>query len=156
MLAKTLFSIATLALVAACATPQTKAVSTGNTSASVIPAPKKKPESAELKEKPRLAALTLRGLDHPSPVLPLDPQRLIGMNRAETFAALGTPSQIREMSPATVWRYAMGRCELDLYFFMDLGSNAFRVLTYDVRTEISGSAEQQACLGRLRAASRAQ
>lgn len=121
-----------------------------------IPLPRRKPAATDHSARPRLAALTLRGLDRPSPVLPLSPHRLIGMSRAETFAVLGTPTQIREMSPATVWRYAMGRCELDLYFFMDLGSNAFRVLTFDVRTEVSGNAAQQACLGRLRAASRAQ
>ena len=160
---KILLSAATLSLIVGCASaPDDRAVPTGERAAAAPRAetelPKAKDQNAQIAPeiKERLAVLALRGIEQPGTNPALDPNGLIGLSRAEAFATLGTPDQIHEVSPATVWRYAMGTCQLDLYFFMDLGTSAFRVLTYDVRTKRSGRAAKKSCLGQIRAASRAQ
>jgi hypothetical protein len=51
-----------------------------------------------------------------------------------------------------VWRYNIKGCALDLFFYMDLGDNAFRVLAYDMKAGSAKDVEARACLGHLRAA----
>ena len=67
------------------------------------------------------------------PVESTDPERLIGMSQNEAASLLGEPTQRAEAAPATVWRYAGPRCELDLYFYLDLQSQVLRVLHYEVK-----------------------
>jgi hypothetical protein len=76
----------------------------------------------------------------PSPdLLGLDPQR--------TTALLGPASQTTSsQSPATVWHYKSGRCELDLSFYMEMRSGQMRTLHYDFKGDAASPEQRQACL----------
>lgn len=85
----------------------------------------------------------------------LEPQALKGLDQEQALSLFGRPNEITEAAPATVWRYRDKRCQLDLFFYMDLGTHSFHVLTYEFRPGERSVAGQRACLNRLREASRA-
>ncbi len=86
---------------------------------------------------------------------PIDPQTLKGIDQEQALGLFGRPSEITEAAPATVWRYRDKKCQLDLFFYMDLGTHSFHVLTYEFRPGERSVSGQRACLNRLREASRA-
>lgn len=103
------------------------------------------------KPKPRIASTA--GRDSGLPAQPeFEPRTLIGLKPAQAIAALGDPATVLERSPSMVWRYNAKGCALDLFFYMDLGANAFRVLAYDIKAGTSSDGAARACLGRFRAA----
>ena len=65
--------------------------------------------------------------------------------------ALGDPASVIERSPSMVWRYTVKGCALDLFFYLDLGANAFRVLAYEMKARTSSDGATLTCLGRIRA-----
>jgi hypothetical protein len=85
-----------------------------------------------------------------------DPETLIGLQPAQAIAALGSPGSVQEQSPSMVWRYNAQGCALDLFFYMDLGANAFRVLAYEFKTGASPRRAADTCVTRFRAASNGQ
>ena len=85
-----------------------------------------------------------------------DPTKLVGLGKDETLAALGQPAGVREQPPATVWTYRSRECALDVFFYMDLSTRAFRVLTTEVTSELKSADARRTCLNRLRTASRGQ
>ena len=58
---------------------------------------------------------------------------------------LGPAAQTNKRSPATVWHYKSGRCELDLSFYMEMRSGQMRTLHYDFK-EAESPEQRQACL----------
>lgn len=85
-----------------------------------------------------------------------DPKALIGLDTAATQDTLGSPNEVREGSPATVWRYVAKNCVLDIYFYADLDTRALRALAYDVSMAKAADRESvQACAGQIRADYRA-
>ena len=50
-----------------------------------------------------------------------EPARLFGLSRARIEALLGGPGFVRRDEPAIVWRYANGRCFLDVFFYREEG-----------------------------------
>ena len=84
---------------------------------------------------------------------PFDPKRLIGLNTTATQDLLGTPDEVREGNPATVWHYKARNCTLDVYFYADLGAQTLRALAYDVTTAQPTADERsiKACAGQIRA-----
>lgn len=83
----------------------------------------------------------------PDAVKPLQPKALVGMTPDEIRAMLGAPSSERADPPATVWTWRHERCEVDVFFYMDIGNQAFRALTYEFR----GAKRREAkCLGALK------
>jgi hypothetical protein len=96
------------------------------------------------KPAPPAVAPALPGAAAPTP---FRPDGLIGMTPGEAAQLLGPPAQRAEVAPATVWRYAAGDCELDLYFYLDLQSRVTRVLHYELRNPEGG--DGQRCLERL-------
>lgn len=84
---------------------------------------------------------------------PFDPKRLIGLDTAATQDLLGTPDEVREGNPATVWHYKARNCTLDVYFYADLGAQTLRALAYDVTTAQPTADERsiKACAGQIRA-----
>jgi len=126
--------------------------------AAVPPAPKAKPKRVippPPRPKPKLVlgagpeALSAAARE-------FDPETLIGLMPAQALAALGHPAKVQERSPSMVWRYNAQDCALDLYFYMDLGANAFRVLGYEMKAGSSSDSAARACLGRFYAAAHVQ
>ncbi len=118
------------------------------------PAPKVKPKRVmppPPRPKPAIAHAAARAI---RPLAPpgYDPELLIGLKPAQAIATLGDPATVLERSPSMVWRYNANGCAFDLFFYMDLGANAFRVLAYDMKAGTSSDGAARACLGRFRAA----
>ena len=91
----------------------------------------------------------------PRPAPPeLDPRRLVGLDRDETLAMLGQPSSMREQPPSTVWTYKTPSCALDIFFFMDLSTRAFRVLSTELSVDSRAADARRTCLRQLQANSR--
>ena len=90
------------------------------------------------------------------PAEPVDPAQLDGMDADAVRDLLGAPDRVREASPATVWTYASSACLLEVYFYMDLGSQKLRVLAHDI-SAVGRPNDQRAissCASQIRAESR--
>ena len=86
----------------------------------------------------------------PPPVRPFEPQRLVGLTQPEVQALLGAPAAVREQPPALVWAYRGSDCALELSFYLDLASKAYKALTYDIKPRRPGGAEGGFCIAELR------
>lgn len=86
----------------------------------------------------------------PPPAPSVEPAALVGMNQEQAVALLGKPPEVKEQPPSTVWRYGKDDCRLELMFFMDLSTRAFRVLTYKFNPERRSDDAQRRCLSQLR------
>lgn len=77
-------------------------------------------------------------------------ERLIGLDQPQVADMLGEPQSRAEAPPATIWRYAGANCEVDVYFYLDLQSQAMRALHYEVRSHDPPERSQQRCYDALR------
>ena len=136
--------------------PQAPVATTEAEAPPPAPAPAPSPPASEVaRAQPPAAAVEPRRERAPAPPPEFDPRRLVGLDKDEALALLGQPSAVREQSPSTVWSYRSRDCTLDLFFYMDLATRAFRVLTWDLNTDQKTADSRRACLARIRAASRA-
>jgi hypothetical protein len=62
---------------------------------------------------------------------PLTEIKLVGLSEDEVQALLGPPAVAADRPPAKVWQYRAGSCSVDVYFYLDVGRNAFYALHYD-------------------------
>ncbi|WP_448188159.1 hypothetical protein [Azospirillum sp. sgz301742] len=79
----------------------------------------------------------------------LEPEALMGLDQRQTKRLLGVPAAMEEQSPAKVWSYANGACTLKVFFFMDLSSQDFRALSYDVKSNEHVPDVDQRCFAQL-------
>ena len=85
--------------------------------------------------------------------LSFDPKQLIGLEANEVRGLVGKPNEVRDGRPATVWAYRSGSCALEVYFYLDLGSQKLRALAYDL-TSAGRTTDQRAiavCADQFRA-----
>jgi hypothetical protein len=96
---------------------------------------------------PSPAPQQLTALPPPAPALPpagnLD--RLIGLDQPHVAGILGSPRSRAESPPATIWRFGGANCDLDVYFYLDLQSQAMRALHYEVRSHDAPDQSAQRC-----------
>jgi hypothetical protein len=71
---------------------------------------------------------------------------LVGLDQQRAVALLGPATATDARSPATVWHYKSGRCELDLAFYMEMRSGRMRSLHYDFKGEAANPEQRRACL----------
>ena len=119
---------------------------------SVPPSPRPKPIAAAAAKREEIAKLAPARAVPPPETPQFDSRSLIGLNPSQALASLGNPASVLERSPSMVWRYDVTGCALDLFFYMDLGDNAFRVLAYEMKAGTSTDVAARACLGHFRAA----
>lgn len=69
----------------------------------------------------------------PPPPAPAPPTeiKLVGLGEDEVQTLLGPPNTTFDRPPAKVWQYRSGSCAVDVYFYLDVGRNAFYALHYD-------------------------
>lgn len=79
----------------------------------------------------------------------LEPDALMGLDERQTKRLLGVPVTMEDQSPARVWSYANGACTLKVFFFMDLSSQDFRALSYDVKSSEHVPDVDQRCFAQL-------
>lgn len=73
------------------------------------------------------------------------PTNLLGLNEQATLDLLGPAKATESRGPATVWHYKTPRCELDLFFYMEMRTGGMHTLHFDFKN-VSTSAERQGCL----------
>lgn len=81
----------------------------------------------------------------PPPHIP-PPRDLVGLEERDAVRLFGTAAERSEEAPATVWRYKIDNCELDLYFYLDLKSGRMRALRYAFGGDATDPTSQQDCL----------
>ena len=80
------------------------------------------------------------------------PERLVGKTEDDIRRLIGEPVNVREEPPAVVWSYSSAGCGLSVSFYMDLASQTFRVLTYELKPKPPDGLVGGACLASLRPA----
>jgi hypothetical protein len=107
----------------------------------------KTPESTEaLPAVPVVAALTVKP-DTIRPQPPKDTRELIGLERGEVEARLGTPALRRRDAPAEIWQYRSPLCVLDLFLYRD--GAATRVTSVELRPRDGRELPAALCLSSL-------
>lgn len=84
------------------------------------------------------------------------PESLVGFEKGQTAEFLGRPQGMREEGPATVWRYVVDECWMDLFFYADLATGERRVLTYKIEAllkETQGDVKGR-CIERIQSVAR--
>lgn len=90
----------------------------------------------------------------PKPLKPgisFDPNRLIGLNYDEATSLAGKPADTRDEPPASIWRYKVEECFIDVYFYMDMGTQTFRALAYEVKPTKATPEIRKSCAEMARA-----
>jgi len=111
------------------------------TAAAEPPTASPAPPAPEVAELPPPAPTVAPPPAPPAPRL----DRLIGLNQPEVAQILGEPKSRAEAPPATIWRYDGSDCALDVYFYLDLQSQAMRALHYEVRSHDAAERSAQRC-----------
>lgn len=74
----------------------------------------------------------------------VDPNRLIGVGRADVQALLGTPALIRREPPAEIWQYQGRACVFDLFLYEEGGTH--RVTYLEARDVSAQRVDARVCL----------
>jgi hypothetical protein len=128
--------------------PPRKPPPPGATLARVPPAPAEvetPPAAMPLPPPPEPAAPRLTALTPPPAPSAGDFDRLIGLDQSHVSDILGSPRSRAESPPATIWRFGDANCDLDVYFYLDLQSQAMRALHYEVRSHDAPDQSAQRC-----------
>lgn len=147
---RTLNLVAILAVLSGCTLVDdlTSMTRSDNTPVAVQPAPRKPPPPADTGTAPPVR--------NQGSVALLDPKRLVGLGEAQVAKEIGRPQQVRQEGTATIWRYAVDTCRMDVFFYADLATGERHVLTYEIDAG-SGNKEGKAverCLRIIQSASR--
>lgn len=91
----------------------------------------------------------------PKPNL-LDPKLLVGLDQVAVENTIGKPGGIYQEPPATIWSYKGPDCTLDVYFYLDIGSNKLRALSYEAKTDAKADRDGaiKVCVGQIQAENR--
>jgi hypothetical protein len=104
------------------------------------------PQASELSPPPPPPPQQLTALPPPSvPSNAGNLDRLIGLDQSHVAGILGAPRSRAESPPATIWRFGGTNCDLDVYFYLDLQSQAMRALHYEVRSHDAPDQSAQRC-----------
>jgi hypothetical protein len=110
------------------------------------------PPTAPPPPEPPRAVTTPPTARPPAPVVPPtpnDPVILVGLSQEQANAMLGPPTSIRQETPATVWAYRIGDCQLDLFFYEDVKTKRQQSLAYELQTREKSDQAQRACFNRI-------
>jgi hypothetical protein len=83
-------------------------------------------------------------------VQPIEPERLVGLSQDETRHLIGNPSAMRDEPPAVIWTYGSTGCGLEIFFYLDLVSQTFKALTYDLKPKGPKGLQGGACVASMR------
>jgi len=78
---------------------------------------------------------------------PVNPQRIMGLTRAELSDLLGKPHFRRRDITAEIWQYRHSECILDVFLYQS--GNDYRVLHFEMRQGKAEAASRTRCLAAL-------
>lgn len=79
----------------------------------------------------------------------VDPEKLVGLTKDETEKLIGAPATVRDEPPATVWSYGSTKCGIDIFFYLDLASQTFKALAYELKPKGPHGLQGGACIASL-------
>lgn len=82
----------------------------------------------------------------PAPLATASLSRMVGFDQSEVLQLLGRPGSDEDVPPARMWRYGSANCQLRVYFYMEMQTRNFRVLSYDLTSRDHGADAEQHCL----------
>lgn len=89
---------------------------------------------------------------------PIDPARnrpsarleqVIGLSLDQAQRLLGPPYMRTEMPPAKILAYDGGSCTLKVFFYLDLDSDQYRALAYEIKGGEDSDSARQRCLSEI-------
>ncbi|MDR3517817.1 MAG: hypothetical protein P4M00_18600 [Azospirillaceae bacterium] len=83
------------------------------------------------------------------PQPPVDPASLVGLDERAATGLLGPPEQVQDQPPVRYWRYASQDCNLTLTFFMEVASQDYRALSYQLSSRTHDPDSDQRCFAEL-------
>ena len=83
-----------------------------------------------------------------------DPEQLIGLDERGVEMILGPPGTEREVPPAKIWQYSVIDCVISVYFYLNLESQAFQALRYEIVPRPGSPLEGRECYAQLEASRR--
>ncbi len=78
---------------------------------------------------------------------PVNPQRIMGLTRAQLSDFLGKPHFRRRDITAEIWQYRHAECTLDVFLYES--GNDYRVLHFEMRQGKAAAASRTRCLAAL-------
>jgi hypothetical protein len=84
----------------------------------------------------------------------IDPQKLMGLTEAALRDLLGEPDTVRPEPPALIWSYVSPSCAVDLYFYLELGSETYKTVTFEMTPKGRRGLSGGACLATVQSAAR--
>jgi hypothetical protein len=95
------------------------------------------PPSLPLASSPHAAS------EHPGP------KALVGLDEQATIRLLGEPSWTEDVPPAKYWQYATPSCVLRVFFFMEMTTQNFRALSYELTSSDDAPNVHERCFAQL-------
>ena len=112
------------------------------------PLPEPLPAPAEALPPALPPSLPLASPPHSIPEHP-GPKALVGLDEQATVRLLGEPSWTEDVPPAKYWQYATPSCVLRVFFFMEMTTQNFRALSYELTSSDDAPNVHERCFAQL-------
>jgi len=112
------------------------------------PLPEPLPAPAEALPPALPPSLPLASSPHAVPEHP-GPKALVGLDEQATVRLLGEPSWTEDVPPAKYWQYATPSCVLRVFFFMEMTTQNFRALSYELTSSDDAPNVHERCFAQL-------
>jgi hypothetical protein len=112
------------------------------------PLPEPLPAPAEALPPALPPSLPLASPPHAAPEHP-GPKALVGLDEQATVRLLGEPSWTEDVPPAKYWQYATPSCVLRVFFFMEMTTQNFRALSYELTSSDDAPNVHERCFAQL-------
>jgi hypothetical protein len=112
------------------------------------PLPEPLPAPAEALPPALPPSLPLASPPHAIPEHP-GPKALVGLDEQATVRLLGEPSWTEDVPPAKYWQYATPSCVLRVFFFMEMTTQNFRALSYELTSSDDAPNVHERCFAQL-------
>jgi hypothetical protein len=112
------------------------------------PLPEPLPAPAEALPPALPPSLPLPSPPHAIPEHP-GPKALVGLDEQATVRLLGEPSWTEDVPPAKYWQYATPSCVLRVFFFMEMTTQNFRALSYELTSSDDAPNVHERCFAQL-------
>jgi hypothetical protein len=86
------------------------------------------------------------GADAPSLT---EADQLVGLGKSDVTKLFGPPAESKERPLYQIWTYHSAVCDVTLFFYPEVGGQAFRTLTYQIDERSVSDATHHACLTSL-------
>lgn len=77
------------------------------------------------------------------------PDTLVGLDEPAMRRLLGEPTWTQDLPPARYWQYATRSCVLRVFFFLEMDTQRFRALSYELKSTDDAPHVDEQCFDQL-------